>query len=303
MSIVKEQKEYPALLRELGDAPKQLYYKGNWDVSLFEKCLAVVGTRRITSYGRRVTEELVGEIAAQGITIVSGFMYGIDATAHKAALRVGGKTIAVMPCGIDMVHPSDQLDLYKEILDTGGLVLSEYEGNFKPLLWTYPKRNRIVAGLSQATLVVEAGEKSGSLITANFAKKYKRKLFAVPGPLTSSVSVGIMQLIREGASVVGCAKDILDFYRSNLGFSLRFTPPAGWGPTRLPAGQAGLQKNQDSRSSPLEAKIVEQLRREPLEADELARALEVNISKLGTALSLMQLSGIIGEEGGKYHAY
>ena len=115
--IIKGQKEYPALLEELGDAPKQLYYKGNWDTALFEKCLAVVGTRRMTSYGKRVTEELVGEIAAAGITIVSGFMYGIDATAHKAALRVGGKTIAVMPCGIDMIHPADQADLYKEILD------------------------------------------------------------------------------------------------------------------------------------------------------------------------------------------
>ena len=302
-TITKSQKEYPALLQELSDAPKQLYYKGSWDPKLFESCLAVVGTRRMTSYGRRVTEELVGEIAAAGITIVSGFMYGIDATAHKAALRVGGKTIAVMPCGIDMIHPADQADLYKEVLDSGGLVISEYEGNFKPLLWTYPKRNRVVAGLSQATLVVEAGEKSGSLITANFAKKYKRKLFAVPGPLTSSVSVGIMQLIREGASVATGAKDVLDFYRSNSEFPLRFIPPAGGSPTRLPAGQAGLQEIQSSPSSALEEKILEQLRREPLESDQLARMLEVGIAQLGAALSTMQLSGIITEESGKYHAH
>lgn len=295
--IKKENKNYPVLLAQLGDAPKQLYYKGTWDSSLFENCLAVVGTRRMTSYGRRVTEELVGEIAAAGITIVSGFMYGVDATAHKVALRVGGKTIAVMPCGIDMIHPPDQADLYKEILDTGGLVLSEYEGNFKPLLWTYPKRNRIVAGLSQATLVVEAGEKSGSLITAGFAKKYKRKLFAVPGPLTSSVSVGIMQLIKEGATVATSANDILEFYRSDLGFSLRFTPSAGRGPTRL-------QKIQDPRlASPLEEKILEQLQREPLESDQLARVLETDTAELGTALTMMQLSGIINEENGKYYAH
>jgi len=294
--ITKGQKEYPALLQELGDAPKQLYYKGTWNPKLFESCLAVVGTRRMTSYGRRVTEELVGEIASQGITIVSGFMYGIDATAHKAALRVGGKTIAVMPCGIDMIHPADQADLYKEVLDSGGLVISEYEGNFKPLLWTYPKRNRIVAGLSQATLVMEAGEKSGSLITANFAKRYKRKLFAVPGPLTSSVSMGIMQLIREGASVATGAKDVLDFYRSNSEFPLRFIPPAGGSPTRL-------QEIQSSPSSALEEKILEQLRREPLESDQLARMLEVGIAQLGAALSTMQLSGIITEESGKYHAH
>src|SRR3989338_3241182 len=204
--------QYPTLLKNIGDPPKQLYYKGIWDSTIFEHCLAVVGTRRMTTYGKRVTEQLVGGIAVAGITIVSGFMYGIDAAAHRAALRVGGRTIAVMPCGIDMIHPPDQADLYKEILDTGGLVLSEYEGNFQPLLWTYPKRNRIVAGLFQETLVVEAGEKSGSLITANFAKKYGRKLFVVPGPLTSSVSAGISELIRGGATVVTRAKDILDFY-------------------------------------------------------------------------------------------
>lgn len=293
--IFKKDPRYPTLLTQLGDAPKQLYYKGTWNPALFENCLAVVGTRRMTSYGRRVTEELVGEIAAAGITIVSGFMYGVDATAHKAALKVGGKTIAVMPCGIDMIHPPDQEDLYKEILDSGGLVFSEYEGNFKPLLWTYPKRNRIVAGLSQATLVVEAGEKSGSLITAGFAKKYGRKLFAVPGPLTSSVSIGIMQLIREGATVATSAKDILDFYRSGLGFSLRFTPPAGWGARRL-------QKIQDPRlKSSLEEKILDQLRREPLESDQLARLLETGIAELGTMLTMMQLSGLIFEESGKYH--
>lgn len=293
--ITKEQKEFPRLLGQLGDAPKQLYYKGTWDSSLFENCLAVVGTRRMTSYGRRVTEELVGEIASAGITIVSGFMYGIDATAHKAALRVCGKTIAVMPCGIDMIHPPDQADLYREILDSGGLIISEYEGNFKPLLWTYPKRNRIVAGLSQATLVVEAGERSGSLITANFAKKYERKLFAVPGPLTSSVSVGIMQLIREGASVVTSAKDVLDYFRSHHNFSLRFTPSAGRGPMRL-------QKIQDSRSnSSLEQKILEQLRSEPKEVDELARLLEMSAAHVGSALSFLELSGVITKEGGTYN--
>src|SRR3989338_4830554 len=294
--IIKGQKEYPALLEELGDAPKQLYYKGNWDTALFEKCLAVVGTRRMTSYGKRVTEELVGEIAAAGITIVSGFMYGIDATAHKAALRVGGKTIAVMPCGIDMIHPADQADLYKEVLDSGGLVISEYEGNFKPLLWTYPKRNRIVAGLSQATLVMEAGEKSGSLITANFAKKYKRKLFVVPGPLTSSVSFGIMQLIREGAAVATSAKDVLDFYKVKSQITIRQLAD------KFQTNPKSQIQNVNSENT-LERKILEQLHREPLEADQLARMLGVGIAPLGATLSTMQLAGIITEENNKYHAH
>ena len=294
--ITKGQKEYPALLQELGDAPKQLYYKGTWNPKLFESCLAVVGTRRMTSYGRRVTEELVGEIASQGITIVSGFMYGIDATAHKAALRVGGKTIAVMPCGIDIIHPSDQADLYKEVLDSGGLVISEYEGNFKPLLWTYPKRNRIVAGLSQATLVMEAGEKSGSLITANFAKKYKRKLFVVPGPLTSSVSFGIMQLIREGAAVATSAKDVLDFYKVKSQITIRQLAD------KFQTNPKSQIPNVNSENT-LERKILEQLHREPLEADQLARMLGVGIAPLGATLSTMQLAGIITEENNKYHAH
>ena len=113
--FIKHIDEYPELLAKIGDTPKQLYCRGEWSPELFERCLAVVGTRRMTSYGKRITEQLVGEIAVAGITIVSGFMYGIDASAHRAALRVGGRTIAVMPCGIDMIHPPDQADLYKEI--------------------------------------------------------------------------------------------------------------------------------------------------------------------------------------------
>jgi len=294
-TVMIQDKMYPGLLKEIPDAPKKLYYKGDWNSEIFAYCLAVVGTRRMTSYGKRICEELVGEIAASGITIVSGFMYGVDATAHKATLRVGGKTIAVMPCGIDLIHPEDQEDLYNEILETGGLILSEFEGDFKPLLWTYPKRNRIVAGLCQATLVVEAGEKSGSLITANFTKKYERKLFAIPGPLTSEVAKGTAQLLKEGASIVTCAKDVVDFYRSDPGFSLRFTPPAGRGPTRL-------QKTQDLHSnSTLEQKILEYLKRESVGLDSLVRAFNVQASQIGAAISILQLEGFISEDQGKFY--
>jgi len=220
MNIVTIQDErYPKLLKEIGkDIPKQLYYKGVWDSGIFENCLAVVGSRRLTSYGQRVTEQLVTEVAAAGITIVSGFMYGGDEAAHRAAVKAGGRTIAVMPCGIELIHPEYQQDLYVEILDNKGLVLSEYEGKFLPTNWTYPRRNRIVAGLSKAVLVVEAGLKSGTLITTNFAKKFGRKVFAVPGPITSEVSRGTSKLLREGASLVTSSKDILNYYNiSGLG--------------------------------------------------------------------------------------
>ena len=179
---------YPSLLKQISDPPKQLYYKGEWQDDIFENCLAVVGSRRMTTYGKQIAERLVSEIASREITIVSGFMYGIDATSHKAAVDIGGKTIAVMPCGIELVHPEYQVKLYDEILENKGLIISEYNGNLLPTNWTYPRRNRLVAGLSKAVMVVEAGEKSGSLITANFARKFKRKIFAVPGPLTSILS-------------------------------------------------------------------------------------------------------------------
>ncbi|NQT28349.1 MAG: DNA-protecting protein DprA, partial [Candidatus Omnitrophica bacterium] len=211
-NITIDDTRYPRLLKEIDSPPKRLFYKGDWDSSVFENCLAVVGSRRMTTYGRLITNKLVSEIARAGVTIVSGFMFGIDAASHKAAIDVGGRTIAVMPCGIDMIHPGHQEDLYNEILEHKGLIISEFASTHPPGLWTYPKRNKIVAGLSKATMVVEAGQKSGSLITAGLTKKYKRKLFAVPGPLTSVLSKGTVQLIKEGAEIVTGAEDVLAGY-------------------------------------------------------------------------------------------
>lgn len=293
--VIKEN-EYPKILKEIGkEAPKQLYYKGNWDKEIFENCLAVVGSRRMTIYGKQVVERIVGEVAAAGITIVSGFMYGVDATVHKAALRVGGRTIAVMPCGIDLIHPEHQEDLYNEILNNKGLVISEYEGDSQPALWTYPQRNRIVAGLSKAVLVIEAGEKSGSLITANWAKKFKRKLFAVPGPITSENSKGTLQLIKEGAELVTSAKDIFGLYCAENNF-LKLSPQTAPEPHNFKKSFSA-----HSLSSVLEKKIIQYLQREPLGADELSRALGVSVSELGVTLSMMQLRGLIHQESSKYY--
>ena len=292
-TITLQDKKYPQLLKEIPDSPKRLYYKGEWNDDIFTNCLAVVGTRQMTAYGRRITEQLVSEIAAAGITIVSGFMYGVDATAHKAALRVGGRTIAVMPCGIDLIHPEHQVDLYNEILspyeksskegETNGLIISEWEGTFAPVLWSYPKRNRIVAGLSKATLVIEAGEKSGSFITANFARKYKRKLFAVPGPITSSVSLGTARLLQEGAAVVITAQDVLEYYQTQSPLPLK-------------------KRSKSSKDNGIEHKILDYLDREALEIDELARVLHIPVAQIGTTLSLMQLQGLVLQEEGRYYA-
>jgi len=283
--ITIKDKRYPELLGKIGkDAPEKIYYKGNWDSEIFKNCLAVVGSRRLTSYGRKITEQLVTEIASAGVTIVSGFMYGGDEAAHKAAAEAGGRTIAVMPCGIDMIHPEYQEELYNKILENKGLIISEYEGKFPPANWTYPRRNRIVAGLSKAVLIVEAGLNSGTLITAEYAKKFGRKIFAVPGPLTSEVSKGTLGLIRGGAEAVGSAEEILRYYK------IKGTIRENKGMIKEIKGVEGLERE-----------IVDQLKKEPMEVDGLARILGMSVSKIGTTLSLMQLKGFINQEGGKYH--
>lgn len=273
---------YPALLKKIDCPPKQIYYRGKWRQNIFKNCLAVVGSRRITAYGRQVTAKLISEIAAAGITIVSGFMYGVDACAHKAALAGEGKTIAVMPCGINRIHPAYQKKLYQEILKKGGLIVSETKGEAMPALWSYPRRNRIVAGLSKATLVIEAGLESGSLITAGLTKKFNRKLFALPGPLTSSVSEGTLKLIKEGNQMATSAEDILSYY----GFKEKIQT---------------LNKFSNLHLGKLEKRIIEKLKEEPLEIDFLSRVLDVSSAKLGTKLSLLQLKGVVKQEAGKYY--
>ncbi len=275
--------KYPPLLKQIPSRPDKLYYKGQWDEAIFAKCLAVVGSRRMTTYGRQVTTELVEKAALEGITIVSGFMYGVDAQAHRAALKAKGRTIAVMPCGIDLIHPAYQEDLYWQILNSRGLIISESEGQAPPAKWSYPRRNRIVAGLSQATLVIEAALGSGSLITAGLARKFKRKLFAVPGPLTSSVSRGTLQLIKEGAVVVTNIDDILSLYGLDRQKKVKF------------------RENQFKCLGRLEKEIINILSREPKEIDYLSRQLKIASSKLGAVLSLMKLKGFIGQERGKYY--
>ena len=285
----KDDPEYPKLLKQIKGAPKQLYYKGSWNKEIFKNCLAVVGSRRLTSYGQRIIQDLVEELAGAGLTIVSGFMYGGDAMAHQAALKGGGQTIAVMPCGIERIHPQYQKKLYDEILSNNGLVISEYQGDSQPVLWTYPQRNRIVAGLSEAVLVVEAGDKSGSLITANYAKKFKRKIFAVPGPIISSMSKGTNLLIKEGAQIVTEAKDILKYYALRRQIS-----------KSLPLHLAQTQRFKNLSSSQ-DKQIIELLERESLSIDEISRNLQIPVSELGTKLSLMQIKGLISQTGNRYY--
>jgi DNA processing protein len=273
-------KRYPKLLKQIPGAPSKLYYKGKWDQEIFKNCLAVVGSRRMTRYGKDCTRAMVTAAVEAGLTIVSGFMYGIDAAAHQAAVDAKGRTIAAMPCGIDLIHPAYQDKLYQEILDNNGLILSEYPAKTEPQNWTYPQRNRIVAGLSQATLVVEAALKSGSLITARLARQYKRRLFAMPGPVNNVTSQGTLKLINDGAQMAVCPQDILTFYGIDT---------------------AAISKKQRDAVSPLEKKIITALVFGPMEIDELILRVKLPINELSATLSLLELNGFIKEYSGKYH--
>ena len=278
--------KFPERLRAVKPEIKKLYYRGEWSESIFDNCLAVVGTRKMTRYGEGVVEKLLPGVVQAGVTIVSGFMYGVDSKAHEICLEYGGRTIAVLGCGLNQLTPASNDKLYTEILEGGGLVISEYEPEEKAQRWMFPQRNRIVAGLSQACLVIEGGEKSGTLITARLAKEMGRTVLAVPGPVGSSQSAATNSLIQGGARLVTSGEDVLGsirplkFAKNQLG--------RGYSPS------AAINKNS------LEGKIVEELKREEMEMDELARVLKIGVVELSGKLSELQLSGVVEERLGKY---
>lgn len=208
-TISFEDVRYPSLLRKISSFPKKLYIKGDLHIRSFDLCLGVVGSRRMTSYGAAVVEELVSGLVTYGITVVSGFMYGVDIAAHLCALKYGGKTIAVMPCGINLIYPSKHWQYYENLLLSGGLVVSEYLEDVSPRKWMFLERNRIVAGVSLGVLVIEAAEDSGSVVTANFSRSFGRKVFAVPGSIFSSTSFGANVLIKKGGVLVNTVEDVI----------------------------------------------------------------------------------------------
>ena len=204
-------KQYPKQLRVLKDAPKVLYYRGNLNTLNYKYAVAVVGTRRCSQYGIETTEQITKDLARAGVTIVSGLARGIDTWAHKTALEYGAPTIAVLGTGIDdrSMYPKQNLRLAHKIIEKNGLILSEYEKGTQGFPGNFPARNRIVAALSDATLVTEAPLKSGALITAEFAKKYNKKIYAVPGSIFSRLSSGTNYLLQKGASVAVDSEIIL----------------------------------------------------------------------------------------------
>ncbi len=277
--ICWESPEYPAYLRQIPQAPPLLYARGNI-LEIDQWAVAVVGTRRLTAYGRQITKELTRGLTVAGVTIVSGLARGIDAIAHQTALEMGGRTIAVLGSGLDCIYPPENRTLAKQIVETGqGAVMSEYALGVQPEAKNFPPRNRVISGLSMGTLVVEAGERSGALITAQFAVEQDRDVFAVPGNINSPASKGPNRLIQQGAKLAGSAQDILEELNVNM-------------VSERAAIQISLPESAE------EAKLLSLLSAQPTHIDELSRESGLASAAVSSALTVMELKGMAMQVGG-----
>lgn len=272
-----EDENYPRLLKEIEQPPPVLYVRGELSPE-DERSVAVVGTRRVTSYGRRVAEDIADALARNGVTVISGLARGVDAIAHQAALEAGGRTLAVMGCGLDTIYPPENRRLAERILERGAWI-SDYPPATPPEGSNFPPRNRIISGLSLAVVIVEAGEKSGALITAAFAADQGREVFAVPGYITAPQSRGTNRLIRDGAHPLLEPRDILETLNLTMNIEQRAVRMV------LP-GDA------------LEARLFQILGDEPLYIDEIYARAEVPIEKIAAALTMMELKGMVRQVGG-----
>lgn len=270
--------EYPANLRQVADPPPVLFVRG----SLAEQdavAVALVGTRRATTYGRAVAERLAGELAQRGVTIVSGLARGIDTVAHHAAVRAGGRTIAVLGNGLDQVYPPGNANLASTIVSSRqGALVSEFAPGIPPDAVNFPRRNRIISGLSQLTVIVEAGARSGALITADFALEQGRDVLAVPGNILSPQSDGANLLLRQGAIPVTCADDVLE--------CLGYTGP---GPPSLARHMPDLE--------PIETTVWCALGQEPRHLNDLARGVAMPAGSLSATLAVLEVKGFVRQAG------
>lgn len=285
--ITIKDKEYPALLSQISDAPFLIYLRGELDIAQIEvqpriaPCVAVVGTRKITAYGETVTRQITAGLVDAGVTIVSGMAYGVDTVAHQTSVENGGKTIAVLGCGVDIIHPKVNTTLYWQIIKKHGVVISEFPVGMYAEKGLFPARNRIISGLSLGIVVTEGAQDSGALITARYAAEQGREVFAVPGPITSDLSKGPTILLKQGAKLVTEASDILE--------ELQIRP-------NRQIDQSGKTKNQNLSQD--EQKILELLQNENLHFDEIVKRSNIVAAKLGSILTMMEMKGIIKNQGG-----
>jgi len=272
-----QDESYPQRLKEIDQPPPVLYVRGEYlPDDLF--AVAIVGTRRVTPYGRQITEELSSFLAANGMTVVSGLARGVDSVAHQSTLRAGGRTIAVLGSGVDKIYPPEHRALAGQIMERGALI-SDYAPGTPPDASNFPPRNRIISGLSLAVVVVEAGETSGALITAEFAAEQGREVFAVPGSILAPQSKGTNKLIQKGALPLLSVDDLmqaLDLTRVGEHKAARKAIPA----------------------DETEACLMNVLGSEPLHVDEIRNQSELPIEKVSAALALMELKGMVRQVGG-----
>jgi DNA processing protein len=279
---ILQPEQFPIRLNEIPKTPEKLYFRGqlpSWDEHIF---LAVVGSRNYTSYGKSLIEKLIRALAGYPVVIVSGLALGTDALAHKAALQNNLLTIAIPGSGLDdsVIAPRTNYALAQDILKSGGALLSEFEPKFKATPWAFPQRNRIMAGLCHAVLVIEAGEKSGTLITAKLANEYGRDVLSVPGSIFSDASRGTNRLLHQGAVPITCTEDLLEVL--------------------------GLNKESTQQELSLENFTEKELHilralREPKSRDELVSELSLPVHEINITLSMLEIKGAIKEESGFLH--
>jgi DNA processing protein len=270
--------DYPPLLKHLPDAPPVLYLKGQMTTTDQEWTVALVGTRRASAYGRQVAETLATDLVRNGITVVSGLARGIDAFAHEAALKAGGRTLGVLACGIDQVYPPEHARLAARMLEQGAL-LTEAPCGSPPEGGNFPARNRIISGLSLGTIVIEAGETSGALITADRALEQGREVFAVPGNIFAKASLGANRLLKEGATLVTSAQDVLE------ALNLKMVTAHSEVRAVIP---------QDAT----EAKLFALLSNDPIHIDALVRESDLPVAQVSSTLALMELKGLVRQVAG-----
>jgi len=282
-TISVKDKNYPKLLKEIKNPPEVLYTRG--ELKPDEKCFGVVGTRMFSSYGKQVALEIAGDLAEAGLTIVSGLAPGIDTFAHTATVERRKRTIAVLGTGIDerSIYPQSNLNLARKILETGGCLISEYPPGTRGTNFTFPQRNRIISGLSLGVLVVEAKEKSGALITADWAKKQQRLVFAIPGPIHSLNSKGCHYLIKhEVAKLVENANDILK-------------------ELNLPAGRQVYQKGIIGETLE-ENLILKALEEEALYVDKIIEKTKLSAASIASSLAILEIKGKVRNLGNNVYA-
>jgi DNA processing protein len=274
--------EYPLNLRQVADPPPVLFARGKL-AEADASAVALVGTRRATSYGEAVAERLTRDLASAGVTVVSGLAKGIDTVVHRAAVQAGGRTIAVLGNGLDQVYPVENTGLARKIVDArAGALVSEFAPGIPPDAVNFPRRNRIISGLSRVTVILEAGEPSGALITADFALEQGRDVLAVPGSIFSPTCAGTNQLLKQGATPVTCADDILDVLNSNtLGSMIDHTEPVRDVPEL--AGD--------------ETTVWRALSPEPRHIDVLARDLTMRPGEVSATLAVLELKGLARQVG------